>query len=68
MLHGCTAKLGLGLDLIVGTALLDMYVKTGHLDEAMRIFEFLPNKNVVMYNAMMAGFMRTDIVSDDSAN
>ncbi|KAJ0025026.1 hypothetical protein Pint_07294 [Pistacia integerrima] len=68
MLHGYSAKLGLGLDVVVGTALLDMYVKTRHLDEAMRIFEFLPNKNVIMYNAMMAGFMHADIVSDDSAN
>ncbi|KAJ0086329.1 hypothetical protein Patl1_07381 [Pistacia atlantica] len=68
MLHGYSAKLGSGLDVVVGTALLDMYVKTRHLDEAMRIFEFLPNKNVIMYNAMMAGFMHADIVSDDSAN
>lgn len=68
MLHGCTAKLGFGMDVVVATALLDMYVKTGHLVEAIRIFNNLPNKNVVMYNAMIAGFVHTDIVTDDTVN
>ncbi|CAM8901081.1 unnamed protein product [Rhodiola kirilowii] len=56
MLHGCVVKIGLELDVVVGTALLDMYAKIGELEAANEIFKVMPNKNVVMYNAMIAGF------------
>ncbi|KAK0576065.1 hypothetical protein LWI29_011291 [Acer saccharum] len=68
ILHGCTLKLGLDLDIVVGTALLDMYAKTGNLDDAISVFYFIPDKNIVMYNAMIAGLIQTDTVSDDCAN
>ncbi|KAL5778819.1 hypothetical protein ACOSQ2_009556 [Xanthoceras sorbifolium] len=67
MLHGSTLKLGLDLDIVVGTALLDMYAKTGHLRDAIEVFNFMPAKNIVMYNAMIAGLIQTDIVSYDCA-
>lgn len=68
MLHGCTVKLGLDLDVVVGTALLDMYAKIGHLDDATKIFKLMPDPNVVMYNAMISGFLQTKTVTDEFAN
>lgn len=65
MLHACAVKQGWDLDIIVGTALLDMYAKTGDLNDASLIFKLLPNKNVVMYNAMIAGLYRTEDISDE---
>ncbi|KAK9280137.1 hypothetical protein L1049_013824 [Liquidambar formosana] len=65
MLHGCAGKLGLDLDVVVGTALLDMYAKIGDLDDATQIFKLMPDKNVVMYNAMIAGFIRTEAICDE---
>ncbi|KAL8171835.1 hypothetical protein V2J09_023639 [Rumex salicifolius] len=53
MVHGSALKLGLDLDVIVGTSLLDMYAKKG--------------KNVVMYNAMIAGLVLNDSRSEGSA-
>lgn len=58
MLHGCAVKLGLDLDIVVGTALLDMYAKTGCLLDAVRVFESFPCPNDFMYNAMIAGFLQ----------
>ncbi|KAL4591773.1 hypothetical protein LXL04_004744 [Taraxacum kok-saghyz] len=59
LLHSCCIKLGWDLDIVVGTALLDMYAKIGDLNNAVLIFNLLPNKNVVMYNAMISGFLES---------
>ncbi|XP_023523804.1 pentatricopeptide repeat-containing protein At3g13880 isoform X1 [Cucurbita pepo subsp. pepo] len=67
MLHGLTIKLGLHLDVVVGTALLDMYAKTGSLDDAIQIFDQMMDKNVVMYNAMMAGLLQQEKIEDKCA-
>ncbi|XP_077222496.1 pentatricopeptide repeat (PPR) superfamily protein [Tasmannia lanceolata] len=40
----------------VSTALIDMYAKCGSLGEARRIFDGMPEKNVVSWNAMVAGY------------
>ncbi|XP_072970323.1 pentatricopeptide repeat-containing protein At3g13880-like [Typha angustifolia] len=58
MLHGCVLKVGLDLDLFVGSAMLDMYAKNGGLEEAIKAFECIPNPSVVVFNAMIAGFSR----------
>lgn len=58
MLHGCVIKIGLDLDLFVGSAMLDMYAKNGGLEEAIKVFECITNPNVVVFNAMIAGFSR----------
>ncbi|XP_059630947.1 pentatricopeptide repeat-containing protein At3g13880 [Cornus florida] len=67
MLHGCAVKLGWDLDVVVGTALLDMYAKIGDPNDATLIFKLMPDKNVVMYNAMIAGLFRTENISDEFA-
>ncbi|XP_021651644.2 pentatricopeptide repeat-containing protein At3g13880 [Hevea brasiliensis] len=67
-LHGYTVKLGLDLDVVIGTALVDMYAKTGFLDDAIQIFRMIPNQNVVTYNAMIAGFIQVEAVSKECAN
>ncbi|KAI3688080.1 hypothetical protein L1987_81787 [Smallanthus sonchifolius] len=65
LLHTCSVKLGWDLDVIVGTALLDMYAKTGDLNDAILVFNLLRVKNVVMYNAMIAGMLRGEDVDDE---
>ncbi|BAH92435.1 Os03g0840400 [Oryza sativa Japonica Group] len=58
MLHSCVVKVGLDLDVFVGSAMVDMYAKNGGLEEAIKVFDCIPNQNVVVYNAMIAGFAR----------
>ncbi|KAF6140206.1 hypothetical protein GIB67_000254 [Kingdonia uniflora] len=60
MLHGCIVKLGLDVDVVVMTALLDMYSKIGDFCDAIRIFRLMSHRNVIMYNAMIAGFSRLE--------
>ncbi|KAB1670389.1 hypothetical protein ES319_1Z171500v1 [Gossypium barbadense] len=68
MLHGCIMKLGFDIDIVVGTALLDMYAKNGELNSAIKTFKSMPNRNIVMYNAMISGIMETENISKECTN
>ncbi|KAG6753301.1 hypothetical protein POTOM_043353 [Populus tomentosa] len=41
-------------DVYVASALIDMYAKCGSLDDALRVFESMPHKNEVSWNAMIS--------------
>ncbi|EEF30293.1 pentatricopeptide repeat-containing protein, putative [Ricinus communis] len=45
---------GLQHDVYVASALVDMYAKCGSLDNALRVFENMPHKNEVSWNAMIS--------------
>ncbi|XVE85887.1 hypothetical protein DITRI_Ditri17bG0127700 [Diplodiscus trichospermus] len=47
---------GLPLDVVVGTALVDMYAKCGVLDKAIDVFERMESKDVKSWTAMILGF------------
>ncbi|XP_009117391.1 pentatricopeptide repeat-containing protein At3g13880 [Brassica rapa] len=63
VIHCYVAKVGMECDIVVGTALLDMYAKHGSLKEAVKLFGLMPVKNVVMYNAMISGFLHKDDIT-----
>ncbi|XP_019426761.1 PREDICTED: pentatricopeptide repeat-containing protein At3g13880-like isoform X1 [Lupinus angustifolius] len=65
MLHAYMVKHGLDLDVVAGTALLDMYAKTGSLTDAIQIFMCFPYRNDVMYNAMIARFLQMQTISSE---
>ncbi|KAL5566899.1 hypothetical protein UlMin_030063 [Ulmus minor] len=46
----------LEVDLVLKTALVDMYAKCGDIDEAYRLFYEMENRDICMWNAMMTGF------------
>ncbi|MQL97159.1 hypothetical protein Taro_029844 [Colocasia esculenta] len=43
------------LDIVVQTALVDMYMKCGSLDHARMVFESMSDRNVISWNAMIVG-------------
>ncbi|KAE8693888.1 putative pentatricopeptide repeat-containing protein [Hibiscus syriacus] len=54
--HCCTIKRGLDTSVVVGSALIDMYSKCGHAKNAESMFQSLPRKNLVTWNAMISGY------------
>lgn len=40
----------------VGTALLDAYVKIGHINDAERVFDLVEEKDIVAWSAMLGGY------------
>lgn len=68
MLHGYITKVGFSSDIVVSTALLDMYAKTGNLDHAAQVFNVMPEQNVVTYNAMIVGLLEAEVISYEHTN
>ncbi|KAA8539158.1 hypothetical protein F0562_025850 [Nyssa sinensis] len=54
--HCCIMKPGLDSNVVVGSALIDMYAKCGQLGDAWKIFDKLPSKNLVSWNTMLVGY------------
>ncbi|CAH1414660.1 unnamed protein product [Lactuca virosa] len=46
---------GININLIVGTALIDMYVKCGNITEASKIFNSMQTKDILAWNTMLIG-------------
>ncbi|CAK7323178.1 unnamed protein product [Dovyalis caffra] len=53
VIHGMVIKKGLVLDMFVGNALVAMYGKCGVVVKAMKVFDFMPEKNLVSWNSMI---------------
>ncbi|THU73290.1 hypothetical protein C4D60_Mb04t21250 [Musa balbisiana] len=47
---------GLELNVVLGTALINMYARCGHLEKALKIFNGLQERNVVAWTAMISGY------------
>ncbi|KAB5527904.1 hypothetical protein DKX38_021751 [Salix brachista] len=53
-------KLGLVVDVFVGNALVGMYGKCGVVDEVMKVFDFMPEMNLVSWNSMICAFSENE--------
>lgn len=56
LIHCCTIKWGLDTSVVVGSALIDMYSKCGQVKNAESVFQSLPRRNLVTWNAMISGY------------
>ncbi|KAG6402895.1 hypothetical protein SASPL_135109 [Salvia splendens] len=54
-IHAYINEKGVEMNVILGTALINMYAKNGELIEARRIFDGLRERNVATWNAMICG-------------
>ncbi|KAF8407910.1 hypothetical protein HHK36_007048 [Tetracentron sinense] len=59
-MHGHALKNNFGYDVIVGTAILDMYAKCDSLTDARKAFNSLPEHNLQSWNAIIVGYARND--------
>ncbi|XP_058093755.1 putative pentatricopeptide repeat-containing protein At2g01510 [Magnolia sinica] len=55
-LHSYIIRSGFMANVFVGSALLDMYAKCGCIEEAGWIFDEMPNRNIVSWNAMITAY------------
>ncbi|XP_077242158.1 pentatricopeptide repeat (PPR-like) superfamily protein [Tasmannia lanceolata] len=54
--HAGLVRHGFGLDIVANTALVDFYSKWGRVEDAQHVFDKMPRKNVISWNAMIAGY------------
>ncbi|CAA0833822.1 Pentatricopeptide repeat-containing protein -mitochondrial [Striga hermonthica] len=58
MVHGHVAKTPHSSDIYVQTAMVDMYVKCGHLECAHQLFDEMPVTDLASWNVIISGFAR----------
>ncbi|KAI3748004.1 hypothetical protein L6452_10806 [Arctium lappa] len=56
-IHGYMLRNRILLDVVVKTALIDMYSKCNNCGNAREIFDTLKDKDVISFNVMMAGYL-----------
>ncbi|XP_059067389.1 pentatricopeptide repeat-containing protein At2g39620 [Cryptomeria japonica] len=61
-IHQSILQWGFSSDIIVGNALVDMYAKCNSIDKAWELFERMPQRNVVSWTAMIAGYAQNEFV------
>ncbi|XP_020571787.1 pentatricopeptide repeat-containing protein At2g13600-like [Phalaenopsis equestris] len=66
-IHGRTIKLGVGTEIIVGTALIDMYAKSGDIESSKSVFSLMPKKNEVSWTAMIQGLADSGLAYESLA-
>ncbi|TXG49347.1 hypothetical protein EZV62_025222 [Acer yangbiense] len=54
--HCCIIKPGFDSNVVVGSAVIDMYAKCGRLIDARKVFDNLTSKNLVSWNTMIVGY------------
>ncbi|CAM6092823.1 unnamed protein product [Calypogeia fissa] len=54
--HKQIIQSGFEADVFVGSCLIDMYAKCGSIDDAQRVFDTMPLRDVVAWTAMLGGY------------
>nr|CAD1820802.1 unnamed protein product [Ananas comosus var. bracteatus] len=59
--HALLVSHGLAADLFAMTALVNMYAKCRRVDEARRVFDGMPRRDLIAWNAMVAGYAQNGL-------
>lgn len=60
-LHAVISDSGFELDVVVGTALINMYHKCGSLEDARMLFDKMPERDAGLWNAMIAVYAQNGL-------
>ncbi|XP_031475557.1 pentatricopeptide repeat-containing protein At4g14850-like [Nymphaea colorata] len=63
-IHCLVVKSGLDENVYVGSALVDMYGKSGSICDADQVFYEMPEKNLITWNAMISGYSQYGYVNE----
>lgn len=64
VVHGLAVKMGFVSDVFVGNALIAMYGKCGSIEEALKVFDSMPERNLVSWNSMMYGYSENGLFQE----
>ncbi|KAK9726981.1 hypothetical protein RND81_05G250100 [Saponaria officinalis] len=61
-LHSCAIISGFGVDVSVGTSLVDMYMKTDNVDDGASVFNEMEVRNVITWTSLLSGYAHRGLV------
>lgn len=61
LIHSSINKTPASSNVFVGSALIHMYAKCGHLTEAIRVFDSMPERNLVSWKAMTIAYAKNGL-------
>ncbi|KZV47163.1 pentatricopeptide repeat-containing protein-like [Dorcoceras hygrometricum] len=61
-IHCQCVKNGYLEDVSVGTAVLDMYIKSGNLDDGKKVFDDIRDRNVVTWTSLLTGYAQKGMI------
>ncbi|KAI3498655.1 hypothetical protein L1887_34432 [Cichorium endivia] len=56
-IHGYVLKSGFGFDSTVVNSMIALYFKSGNIDNAHKLFDHLPERDVITWNTMISGYI-----------
>ncbi|XP_059067511.1 pentatricopeptide repeat-containing protein At2g22070 [Cryptomeria japonica] len=63
-IHRGIIKNGFSLDVVVESALVDMYAKCGSIQKARELFDKMSQRDAVSWNAMIAGYAKNGVLDE----
>ncbi|XP_021765200.1 pentatricopeptide repeat-containing protein At2g33680-like [Chenopodium quinoa] len=62
--HSLVIKTNYGGDVVVGSAILNMYCKSGFMDDARQMFDEMPERNSVSWATMISGYSASGMAEE----
>ncbi|KAA8523061.1 hypothetical protein F0562_009484 [Nyssa sinensis] len=62
--HGFVVKSGVEFDCYVCNSLMDMYAQLGYVENLKKLFDEMPERDVVSWNVLISGYVRCDRFED----
>ncbi|KAL7168276.1 hypothetical protein ACSBR2_038670 [Camellia fascicularis] len=62
--HGFAVKCGIEFDFYVCNSLMNMYAELGYVENLMKVFDEMPQRDVVSWNVLISGYVRCSQFED----
>lgn len=57
-IHGYVIRKGIDVDVYIGSSLVDMYAKSGRIEDSERVFSHLSCRDSISWNSLVAGYVQ----------